>query len=71
MFIPTLPLALPGAPLPSYPWQWLALATFQVQPWFELQRALWQPWWYAPAQWLSFWQGGWPMLAPRGAEQLA
>jgi hypothetical protein len=71
MFTPILPFSAQRSPLPSYPWPWLDVATFEVQPWFELQRALWQPWWDVQSQWLRFWQDGWPMLAPRGAEQLA
>lgn len=71
MLQPFPPPGLTPLGLPFDPWSWMDIGVAQTQPWLQLQRALWQPWWDAQAQWLRFWQDSWPMLAPRGAEQLA
>jgi hypothetical protein len=71
MLKPFLPPGMPPLGIPFDPWSWMDIGSAQTQPWLELQRALWQPWWDAQAQWLRIWQESWPMMAPRGAEQLA
>lgn len=71
MLKPVFPPGIATFGLPFNPWSWMDMATAQFQPWLELQGALWQASWEAQAQWLRFCQDSWPMLIPRGAEQLA